>query len=92
MTLFSVVFTLQDSRVRISRPNSCNISSNVEAPINEFFGFYTTLSIPDVNLYNHYVQFETCFDYSWLGYKSNIVKNLVLLDNSFDITRRELVL
>ena len=92
MTPFPAVFTLWDSRVHVSRPNSCNISSNVEAPIDETFGFYTTLSVPDVNPYNCHVWFGRCFDHSWLGCESNIVKNLVLLDNSFDIARGESVL
>jgi len=86
MAPFPAVFTLWDSRVCVSWPNSCKVL------INESFSFYTTLSVLDVDLYNHHVQFGRCFDHSWLGCKSNDVENLVLLDNSFDITKGESVL
>jgi len=92
MTPFPAVFTLWDFRVHISCPNSCNKSSDVEAPIDKSFGFYTALSIPDINLYNCHIQFGRCFNHSWLGCKSDVVKNLVLLDNSFDITWGEVIL
>ena len=86
MTPFPAVFILWDSRVCVSHPNSHNKSSDVEALIDEFFGFYTALSIPDVDLYNCHIQFGRYFNYSWLGCESDVVENLVLLDNSFDIT------
>jgi len=60
------------------------MTSNVEALINETFGFGTTLNIPNIKLYDGYIQFRKDFDNSWPRYNNNVVENMVILDDFLD--------
>jgi len=55
MTPFPTVFTLRNTRVRISHSNCCNIPSDIETPINKVFSLDSTLGIPNVDPYNCYI-------------------------------------
>jgi len=55
MFLFSTVFTLRNAWVYVSTTNCSDMASNVEASINEIFGFGTTLNILNVELYDSYI-------------------------------------
>ena len=57
MTLFPVVFALQDSWIHISTVNSSNNTSNIEPSIDDLFGVRTVLGVPNVDLDNCYIQF-----------------------------------
>ena len=91
VTPFPAIFILWDSRISISSSDCCYILSNIEALINEILSFCTALGIPDVDLYDSYIQFRGCFDYSWFERKYNIIKNMILLDNKFNITWGEII-
>ena len=84
--LFPAIFTLWDSRVYISSSDCHNILSNIETPIDKTFSFCTTLDIPNVNLDNCHVQFRRHFDHSWFRSKIDVVNDLILLDNGFNVT------
>ena len=64
--------------------NCSDMTSNVEALINETFGFGTTLNIPNIKLYDGYIQFRKDFDNSWPRYNNNVVENMVILDDFLD--------
>jgi len=92
VSLFPVVFTLQNSRVHVSSSNCCNILSNIEATVDEALSSATTLDIPNIDPDNWYVRFGWHFDNSWFGSKSNVVEDLVLLYDGFDIAGGKTVL
>jgi len=59
---FPVVLILKNVGIHICTTNSCNVTSNVEAFVNEILSFGTTLRIPNVNPDNSYVRFRRDFD------------------------------
>ena len=85
MTPFPTVFTLRNTRVCISYSNCRNISSDIETPINKAFSLDSTLGIPNVNLYNHYIRLGRYFDYPQFRGKGNVVEDLILLNDIFNI-------
>ena len=92
MTPFPAIFTLWNLRVHISISNSCNEPTDVEALVNKSLGFTVTLDIPYIDPNNRHVWFRRHFDNTWFGYKSNIIKNLILLNDSFDIVQSKTIL
>jgi len=92
MTPFLAIFTLQNPRVHVSTSNSCDEPTNVDALVNKSLGFTAALDIPYINLNDHHIWLRRCFDDAWFGYKSNIVKNLILLDDSFNIIQGKAIL
>jgi len=85
MTLLPTVFTLRNARVCISHSNCRNIPSNIETLINKAFSLDSTLCIPNVNPHNGYIRLQQYFDYPQFGGKGNIVKDMILLYDVFDI-------
>jgi len=55
--LLLVVFVLGDSKVHIYTIYSGNMTSDIEAIINEYFGRYTTLGILYINSDDSYIRF-----------------------------------
>lgn len=86
VTPFLAIFILWDSRVCVSSSDYYYVLSDIEVPIDETFGFCTTLGVPNVDPDNSHVKFRRCFDYSWFEHKSNVIENMVLLDNEFNVT------
>ena len=84
MSPFPIVFTLRNTWVHVSTTNCSNIASNIEASIDEIFGFGTTLYIPNVKPYDDHIQFRKDLDNSWSRHNNNIIENMVILDYSFD--------
>jgi len=85
MTPFPAVFILRNPRVYVSISNSHNEPTDIEASVNKSLGFTATLDIPYIDPNNCHVWFRRHFDDAWFEYKSNIVENLILLDDSFNI-------
>jgi len=92
MTPFPAIFTLWNPRVHVSASNSCDEPINVETPVNKRLGFTTALNIPYIDPNNCHVQFRKHFDDVQFGYKSDIVENLILLDDILDIIQSEAIL
>jgi len=61
--------------------NYNDVASNIEALINEIFGFGTTLNVPNVKPYNGHIQCRRDFNNSWPRYNNNIIENVVILDD-----------
>ena len=57
MSLFPVVFTLENFWVHVSSMNGSNVASDIEASINQHLGIRTALEIPDIYLNNDYIRF-----------------------------------
>ena len=66
VSLFLVVLALEDIRIYICTLDSCDMTSNIKASIDEILGFGTTLRIPNVDLDNSYVRFRRGFDNSMI--------------------------
>jgi len=62
--LFPAVLALEDIRIHVCTTDSCNVTSNVEASVDEILSFRTTLRILNVDLDNSYVRFRRGFDNS----------------------------
>ena len=60
--------------------------------VDEAFSSATTLNIPNINPDDWHVGFGWHFDNLWFGSESNVVEDLVLLYDSFDVTGDKTVL
>ena len=52
VTLFLAILALKNTWIHIGSSNSHDISANIEAPVDEHFGFTATLDIPYVYPYD----------------------------------------
>ena len=64
MFLFPTTFALGNTQIYISTSNSGDVATNVEAPIDETFGFGSRLNVPDFDLNNEHIRFWGNFDNS----------------------------
>jgi len=55
VTPFPVIFALENAWIHICISNDSNKSSYIKPLVNKGFGFGTTLSIPNINLYYCYI-------------------------------------
>ena len=92
MTSFPAIFTLWNPRVHVSTSNSCDEPTDIETPVNKRLGSTTTLDVPYIDPNNCHVQFRRHFDNMQFECKSDIVKNLILLDDILNIIRSEAIL
>ena len=92
MTSLPIVFTLRNARVHINHSNHHNIPSNIETSINKAFSLDSTLCVPNVNPHNGHIRLWQYFDYPQFGGKGNIVEDMILLDDHFDIIGIEMIL
>jgi len=58
MSPLLTVLVLEYSGVHVYPADCNNVTIYVKIPINQTFGFETTLSIPNINPYNCYVKFR----------------------------------
>ena len=86
------IFTLRDTRVGISSSYGSNEPPNTEVPVDKVLHFHAALSISYVNLNNSHVWFGGDFNNSWFRGESNIIEDLILFNNEFDITGSESIL
>lgn len=83
--LFPTVFVLKYSQVHICSLDDGNIVSYIETSINEASCLATTLKVPNIQLHNGHVRLRRNLDNIWFRYEHNIVKDLVLFDNVFNV-------
>ena len=86
------IFTLGDFWVHICSPYHSNVITNVEASINKEFSILTTLNVPDINPDYSHIWLRRNLDNSRFGSQRNIVENVVLFENGFDVRWRKFFL
>jgi len=89
---FPAIFALGNSGIHICSSNRSNVVIHIEAPIDKQFSIMTTLYIPYIYPDDGHVGLWRDFDYSWSGCKRNIVKDVVLFEDGFNIRRCEFLL
>jgi len=87
VTPLLTIFALWYAKVYVGSPNGCNITSNVETSVNKHLGITTTLDIPNIYPNNQHVRFRRNLYYSWFRSKRNIVEDIILLENCFNVVR-----
>ena len=87
MTPLLIIFAPQYTKVHVGSPNDCDITSDVETSVNEHFGITATLDIPNIYPNNQHVRFRGNLYYSWFRSKRNIVEDMILLENYFNIIK-----
>ena len=80
------VLTLRDSQIHIGSLDCSDVTTNVEASINEHFGFQTTLEVPDVNPYYSHVKIRENFDNLQFGHDIDVVEDISGSNDCFDHT------
>ena len=81
------ILALGDAWIHIGSSNSCDKSSYIKASINKTFSLTTTLNISNINPNNWHIRLGWNFDDLWFWYKNNIVKDLILFNNTFHIIK-----
>ena len=82
VTPLLTIFAPQYTKVHVGFPNNCNITS-----VNGYLGITTTLDIPNIYPNNWHVRFRGNLYYSWFKSKRNIVEDMILLENCFNVIR-----
>ena len=81
------IFALWYAKVHVGSLNGCNITFNVETFVNEHLGITVTLDISNIYPNNRHIRFRGNFYYSWFRSKRNIVEDMILLENHFNVIR-----
>ena len=76
ITLFLTILILQNTRIHVCASDCCNMTIDVEIPIDKILDIRTTLSIPYVNPDYYHVRFGRSFDNSRARGKNNIIKDV----------------
>ena len=92
MAPFPAIFALENSGIHICSSNHSDIVTHIEAPIDKQFSVMTTLYVPYIYSDDSHVELWRDFDYSWSGRKRNIIEDVILFEDSFNIHRREFLL
>jgi len=87
MTPLPAVLVLWYAWVYICTLNCCDETTNVEPSVNDFLSIGSVLRVPNVNLYDGYVGFGGYLDDVWFRGEDNVVKQVVVLQNIFDVVQ-----
>ena len=85
MTPLPTILALQYAWVHIYTPNCCNETTNVKPLVNDFLSIGSILYILNVNSYNSHVRFGGYLNDMWFRDKDNVIKQVVVLQNIFNI-------
>ena len=83
------ILALGNSRIHVRTSNCGDVIAHIEAPVNEKFSIFSTLNIPDVEPNNGHIRLRRDFNNSWFRDKGDVVKNMILLEDGFDVKRRK---
>jgi len=83
----STILALGDFWVHICSSNSSNVVAYVEVPVDEHFGITATLYILYINPDDCYIGFWGKFDDLRLQCQSNVIENVVVLNDAFNHTQ-----
>jgi len=92
MSPFPAVFTLGDSRVHVRSSYRSDVFAHIEASVNEEFSISPALHIPNINPNDGHVGFGRDLDNPWFGCEGDVIENMILFENSFDVGRGKLLL
>jgi len=85
MSPFPAVFTLGDSRIHVCSLYRSDVFAHIEASVNEEFSISPALHIPNINPNDGHVGFGRDLDNPWFGCEENVIENMILFENSFDV-------
>ena len=79
------ILALGNSWIHICTSNCDNVIAHIEAPVNEKFSVFSTLNIPDVDPNDGHIRFRRDFNNSQFRREGDVVENVVLLEDGFDV-------
>ena len=85
MPLFPAVFILGNTRIHVRSTNRGNVFAYVKASIDQEFSILPALNVPNINPNDSHVGFWRDFDNPRFGCKGNVVENVILFEDSFDV-------
>ena len=85
MTPLLAICVLEYTRVHICSSDCSDVVAYIEASVDEKFCVLTALHILNIDLDYGYIWLGRDFDDSWLGREGNVIENMILFHNGFDI-------
>ena len=85
MILLPAILALWYTWVHICTLSCCNETTDVKPSVNDFLSVGSVLHIPNVDPYDGYVGFGGYLDNAWFRGEDNVVEQVVVLQNIFDI-------
>jgi len=83
------VLTLRNAWVHIGLTYHGDITSNIEMSVDNFLSIGPVLHVPDVDSYDSHVRLRQNLDDSRFRCKNNIVEDMVLFEDFFNVIRRD---
>ena len=81
------ILALGNSWIHVRTSNCGDVIAHIEAPVNEKFSIFSTLNIPDVDPNDGHIRLRRDFNNSRFRHEGDVVENMILLENSFDVKR-----
>ena len=81
------ILALGNSRIHVRTSNCGDVIAHIEAPVNEKFCVFSTLNIPDVEPNDGHIRLRRNFNNSQFRRKGDVVENMILLEDGFDVKR-----
>ena len=85
ITPLPIILALWYAWVHIYTLNCCNETTNIEPSVNDFLSVGSILHVPNVDPYDSHVRFRGYLDNTWFRDKNNVIEQVVVLQNIFDI-------
>ena len=85
MTPLPAILVLWYTWVHICTLNYYNETTGVEPLVNDFLSIGSILCVPNVNTYDSHVGFGGYLDDVWFRGKDNVIEQVIILQNIFDI-------
>jgi len=80
------ILALGNSWIHIRTSNCGDVIAHIEAPVNKF-SIFSTLNIPDVDPNDGHIRLRRDFNNSQFRCEEDVVENMILLEDGFDIKR-----
>ena len=92
MSPFPAVFALGNTRIHVCSTNRGDVFAYIEASVDQEFSVLPTLHVPNINPNDSHIGFWRDFDNPQFGCKGDVVENVVLFEDSFNVGRGKLLL
>jgi len=83
---------LGNTGIHVRSANRGNVFAYVEASVNQEFSVLSALHVPNINPNDSHIGFWRNIDNPWFGCKGNVVENVVLFEDIFNVGRGKLIL